>query len=286
MEEGMALYRGMDRAALDAAYNNTAAVGQATRDRFASDWQARSEAVRAARPLHLDMRYGAAERARLDFFACGRAGAPTLAFLHGGYWQMNAKEGFAFVAEGPLAHGLNVATIGYTLAPEARMDAIVEEIRHAVRFLADRLPSLGGDPGRLVLAGWSAGGHLVAAAMDEPAVAAGLAVSGIYDLEPIRLSYLNEKLRLDEEEARRNSPLRHLPDRAGPLAITVGGGELPELRRQSADYEAAWRAKGLPGAFVELPGLHHYAALEELARPEGRLAALAGDLACGGPAGR
>jgi len=278
----MALFRGMDRAALDAAYNNGAAAGQAARDRIMAGWQARSDALRAAHAGHLDLRYGAAERARLDFLACGRRGAPTLAFLHGGYWQMNAKEGFAFVAEGPLAHGLNVALIGYTLAPAARMDAIVAEVRQAVRFLAGRLPELGGDPGRLILAGWSAGGHLVGAAMGEPAVAGGLAISGIYDLEPIRLNYLNEKLGLDEEEARRNSPLLHLPERAGPLVVAAGGGELPELRRQSAEYAAAWRARGLPGTHVELPGLDHYGVLEELARPEGRLAALARDLAHGG----
>jgi len=282
----MALYRGMDRAALDAAYNNTAAIGQAARDRIAAGWQARSDALRAAHPEHLDLRYGAAERARLDVFACGRSGAPTLAFLHGGYWQMNAKEGFAFVAEGPLAHGVNVALIGYTLAPAARMDAIVEEVRQAVRFLAGRLPALGGGPSRLFLAGWSAGGHLAAAAMDEPDVAGGLAISGIYDLEPIRLGYLNEKLGLDADEARRNSPILHLPERAGPLVVAAGGGELPELRRQSAEYAAAWRAKGLPGAHVELPGLDHYGVIEELAHPEGQLAALARDLAYGGAAAR
>jgi len=103
-------------------------------------------------------------------------------------------------------------------------------------------------------------------------VKGALAVSGIYDLEPIRLNYLNEKLRLDDAEARRNSPLLHLLDRAAPLLVTVGGDELPELRRQSETYYAAWRERGLPGAFVPLPGRNHYSALEELARPGGVLA--------------
>jgi len=88
-------------------------------------------------------------------------------------------------------------------------------------------------------------------------VRAALAVSGIYDLEPIRLNYLlnylNEKLRLDDAEARRNSPLLHLPAGAAPLIVTVGGNELPELRRQSETYYAAWREHGLPGKFVPLP---------------------------------
>jgi arylformamidase len=98
-----------------------------------------------------------------------------------------------------------------------------------------------------------------------------MAISGIYDLEPIRLNYLNDRLRLDEAEARRNSPLLHLPDEAPRLMISVGGNELPELRRQSEAYHAAWTGKGLPAEVVPLPGRHHFTALEELARPDGVL---------------
>jgi arylformamidase len=109
----------------------------------------------------------------------------------------HAKEGFSFVAEGPLAHGFRVAVAGYTLAPEATMDGIVREARTALRWLHQRLATLGGDPARLYVSGWSAGGHLAAMLMDEPLVAGGLAISGLFDLEPIRLCYLNEKLGLD-----------------------------------------------------------------------------------------
>jgi arylformamidase len=107
--------------------------------------------------------------------------------------------------------------------------------------------------------------------MNEPRLAGGIAISGLYDLEPIRLNYLNDKLRLDEAEARRNSPMLHLPSRAGPLVVTVGLGELPELIRQSEEYAAAWSAKGLPGEYLPLPVHDHFSILEELARPSGRL---------------
>jgi arylformamidase len=273
----MSLYRSMDRRALDAAYNNTAAVADSAG--YIEDWQRRSAALRARLPAHLDLAFAAAPQARLDFFSCGVPGAPVLLFFHGGYWQRNAKEGFAFIAEGPLAYGMHVALAGYTLAPEARLDQIVGEARAALRWLHNEVAALGGDPARIFVSGWSAGGHLAAMLMGEKAARGGLALSGIYDLEPVRLNYLNDKLGLDEAEARRNSPLLHLPRQAGPLVVAVGAEELPELRRQSREFAAAWRAHGLAGEFRELPGCHHYSALEQLADPEGALAKAAAALA-------
>ena len=238
----------MDRATLDAAYNNSAAVRNSAQ--IVADWQARSDVLR---PSAVEMRYGGAERNRIDLFDAGK---PLLVFIHGGYWQMRAKENFTFLAAGPLAHGISVAFIGYTLAPQKPLSGIVDEVRAA-------LDHLGRD---CVLSGWSAGGHLTAMAMDHPRVRAGLAISGIYDLEPIRLCYLNEKLGLDADEARRLSPIFR-PATAKPLVITFGTAELPELQRQSHLY-----AEHTRGARLEpLPGHDHFTILEELAAPEGRL---------------
>jgi arylformamidase len=125
---------------------------------------------------------------------------------------------------------------------------------------------------RLYVSGWSAGGHLTAMLMDEAVVSGGLAISGLFDLEPIRLCYLNEKLVLDGEQARRNSPLLNLPARAAKLIIAYGSDELPELKRQSREFGAAWTARGLPGQIIEVPDCHHYAVLEQLAQPDGVLA--------------
>jgi acetyl esterase/lipase len=266
----MIVYRSMDRQTLDAAYDNSAAVADS--DWYLADWLRRSGALRARMPDHLDLAYGDAPRARLDFFAANRTGAPTLLFFHGGYWQRNAKEGFSFIAEGPLAHGFNVAVAGYTLAPESRMDGIVQEARAALHWLYEHITTLGGDPARLCVGGWSAGGHLTAMLMDEPLVAGGLAISGLFDLEPIRLSYLNDKLGLDAEEARRNSPLLNLPARAAKFIIAYGSDELPELKRQSREFGAAWTAHGLPGEMIEVADCNHYAVLEQLAQPDGLLA--------------
>ena len=141
-----ALYRGMDRTALDAAYNNTAAVGQARRDRYVADWAARSDALRSAGSGRLDLRYGDGARQRLDMFACGTPAAPTLAYIHGGYWQTNDKEPYAFLGESLLPAGFNLALIEYTLAPAARLDAIVSEVRAAVTWIIAHAGEFGGDP--------------------------------------------------------------------------------------------------------------------------------------------
>jgi len=266
----MTVYRGMDRAALDAAYNNSAAVADS--DKLLADFDVRSDRLRAARNQHLDLRYGPAERNRIDYFAAD-SGGPVLVFIHGGYWQMRAKETFSFVAEGPLAHGVHVAFVGYTLAPEKRLDGIVSEVRTAIDWLAARVADLGGDPSRIYISGWSAGGHLTALTLDEPAVKGGLAISGIYDLEPIRFCYVNKKLRLDADETQRLSPALHLPPSSKPLVVAYGGDELAELQRQSETYAAARARAGLPGRLLRLPGHNHFTILEELANPAGALTA-------------
>jgi acetyl esterase/lipase len=277
------LYRGMDREALDAAYDNTAAVGAARRHRYVADWSARSDAFRRAWGGRIDLRYGVGARQRLDLFACGRPAAPTLVYIHGGYWQFNDKEPYAFLGEALLPAGFNLALVEYTLAPAARMDQITDEIRRAVAWTIEHATELGGDPDRVFVAGHSAGGHLTAVAMGDPRVAGGIAISGIYDLEPIRLNYLNDKLGLDPAEAERNSPMLHLPARAGPLVVTVGLDELPELIRQSEEYASAWRRHGLVGRYLPLAGHEHFSILEELARPGGALVAALQELALARP---
>jgi arylformamidase len=178
-----------------------------------------------------------------------------------------------------LPAGFNLALVEYTLAPAARLDQIVAEVRAAVAWIIDHAEERGGDPRRVFVAGHSAGGHLTAVAMNDARVAGGVAISGIYDLEPIRLNYLNEKLRLDPAEAARNSPILHLPSRAAPLVVTVGLGELPELIRQSEDYWAAWQRRGHAGRWIPLEGHDHFSILEELARPAGKLLAALKSLA-------
>jgi arylformamidase len=273
--DGTPVWRGMNLAELDAAYNNMAAVPDGAAR--LQGWAERSQALRQRYPDQLDLPYGNRPRNRIDLFRTSKSDAPLLVFIHGGYWQRNSKEIFACMAEGPLARGFNVATIGYTLAPDATLTAIAAEIRSAVGWLRREGPAHGVSSARLIVSGWSAGAHLAALTMDMPEVDAGFCISGIFDLEPIRLGSLNEKLHLTPAEAEALSPIRHIPPQAAPLIVAYGTGELAELQRQSRDFQSAWHAAGHSGRMMALEDRNHFSILEEIAAPDGALtAALAG----------
>ena len=264
-------WRKLSQEELDRGLNNGAAV--AGSGDMVEGWGKLSAEMRARHGAHLNLQYGPRERNRIDFLKAA-SNAPTLLFIHGGYWQMRSKEFFTAFAAGPMAHGINVALIGYTLAPEATLDQIVTEIDAGIDFLAGQLASLGGDAGRIVASGWSAGGHLTAMAMANVNIKGGIAISGIYDLEPIRHSYLNAKLGLDEAMSRRNSPMAQAGGPMKPLALVVGGAELPLLRKQTADFAGHRVRYGLPVAYEEIPGANHFTVMDELASPSGRITML------------
>lgn len=264
-------WRKLTQEQLDLGFNNTLHVPQTPS--IVAEWDRLSTEMRARYPKSLDLRYGPRDRNRIDFLKA-RDGGPTLVFIHGGYWQTRAKENFTFCAAGPLTHGINVALIGYTLAPDVTLGQIVDEVRTGIDYLVTELPALGGDPNRMIVSGWSAGGHLSSMSLGHPHIKAGLLISGIYDLEPIRHSYLNAKLNLDDETIQRNSPMRNPGGVNKPLVIVAGSGELPLLRKQSADYAAHRASYGLPVIYEEMPGANHFTMMDELASPSGRLTML------------
>lgn len=269
------VWRGMTREELDAAYNNSAAV-QNSAEKVA-DYTERSSRFRAKNNGLLDLAYGPKPRNRIDIFRSGAKKAPLFAFIHGGYWLRNSKETFACTAEGPLAHGIDVAMIGYTLAPDATLTEITEEVRDAMRFLRMEGPKLGAGQNGIVLSGWSAGGHLTMMTLEH--ADAGLPISGIFDVEPCRLNYVNETLRMTPDEAIAMSPIRHLEKQNRPLVIAYGLAERPEFQRQPQEYHAAREAAGLASELLPLDGHDHFSILEELASPNGKLTLAATSLA-------
>jgi arylformamidase len=264
-------WRKLSRAELDRGLNNGESVPGS--GEMVAGWERQSAELRKRHPGHLDLRYGPRERNRIDFLRVHDE-APTLLFIHGGYWQNRAKENFTMFAEGPLGYGINVALIGYTLAPDATLDAIVAEVHAGIDFLERELPALGGDGKGLVVSGWSAGGHLTSMALSHPYVKAGMAISGIYDLEPIRASYLNVKLGLDEAMSRKNSPIMMAGGPMKPLSLVVGSSELPLLRKQTADFASHRARHGLPVTYEEVPGSDHFSIMNEMASPMGRVTTL------------
>jgi arylformamidase len=256
------------RADRDAAYNNNAAVSDG--EQITERWGAASARIRSQRPQHIDLPYGRGERNKWDLFPGDNPNAPCLVYIHGGYWQSRNRELYSCFAEPVLARGWSAALPGYTLAPDATLTQIVQEVRGALDWLAVQ-GSAHGISGPVILSGWSAGGHLTAMALDHPSVRAGMAISGIYELGPIRDTYLNERLKLTDKEVAALSPLR-LPGVGKPLAITYGTAELPALVRNSREYHAHRARSHAPGPLIPVPHANHYTIMEELRSPNGILA--------------
>ena len=264
----------LDRAARDAAYDNNAAVPDAAAQGAARN--AASAAYRAAHPDALDVPYDAAPRTAFDLYPAADPAAPCLVFLHGGYWQRNSRDLFACLAEGPAAAGWSVAMPGYTLAPEASLTRIVEEIGTSLDWLAEHGPAHG-IAGPLVLSGWSAGAHLAAMQLHHPAVAAGLAISGVYELGPIRDTGLNDALKLTDAEVADLSPQR-LPVVGKPMTIAYGSAERPALVHDARAFHALRSANHALGALLPVAGAEHFSILNELRRPGGALVRAAREL--------
>jgi arylformamidase len=257
----------LSQAERDAAYNNTEAVSDSAVLNAARE--VASSAFRLANPMHLDLRYGPKERNTWDLFPQQNPDAPCIVFIHGGYWQRNRKEQFANLISGPHSRGWAGALPGYTLAPDTTLTEIVAEIRSALDWLSIHGPAHGIN-GPVVLSGWSAGGHLTAMCLDHPLVKAGLAVSGVFELGPIRDTYLNEKLRLTEGEIVALSPIRR-PMVPKPLALAYGTAELPQLVAESREMHALRSSKHLPGALIPIGGADHFTIVHELRDADGVL---------------
>ncbi|MBP1181402.1 alpha/beta hydrolase [Methylobacterium sp. PvR107] len=257
-----------------ACYDNNAGVPDSAAQVAARN--AASAAYRAAHPAGLDIPYAAGDRTAFDLYPAAETGAPCLVFIHGGYWQRNARADFACFAEGLNAAGWSVAMPGYNLAPEASLAGIAAEIGAALDWLAGHGPSRGiGGP--VVLAGWSAGAQLAALHLGHPAVSAVLAISGVYDLAPIRETYLNEKVGLSGDEIATLSPLR-LPVVPKPMTIAYGSRELPALVHDARNLHALRSAAHAPGALLPVPGADHFSILNEFRRSDGLLVRAAQDV--------
>ena len=274
------VFRDYDQKALDGEYNNRVKVKDALE--WIARFGAESARARAELPLSFDVPYGAHHAERLDVFPAARPGpAPVHVFIHGGYWHRMDKADFSFVVRGLRPAGAVTVVLNYGLVPSIDLDELVRQCRAAIAWIQRHAREWGGDPDRITVSGHSAGGHLVAmllatdwSAFGAPGdvVKAGCAISGLYDLEPIRLCYLNEVLKLTPEIARRHSPVHLAPARPTPLVLALGGAEGAEYHRQTDDLMSAWRPRGVPIEVMDLPGHDHFSIVAELQSPFSPLA--------------
>ncbi len=260
----------MSLEARNLAYNNVAHVGQDVALGKTGAWEAASKPLRERRPEHLDLAYAPGERTKWDLYPAAESGAPCMVYIHGGYWQRGSRESFACLAEGALAHGWSAALPGYTLAPEAGLTRITDELRTGFDWL-DANAAEHGIEGPVIVTGWSAGGFLTAALLDHRKVAAGLAISGVYDLAPLRDSpHVNDKVQLTEVEIETLSPLRR-PGVAKPLSIAYGTHELPAMIASSRDFHAYRAGAHLPGDLIPVANTDHFTIMDGLRRPDSDL---------------
>ena len=271
-----AIWREYDREGLDYQYAVRERVANAL-ELIAQGAEA-SEATRRDLEVRLDQAYGDTPGQTVNVFPAAAHGAPVFIFIHGGYWQRLDKNDYDFVARPFVEAGAAVVNVNYDLAPTVKMDEIVRQVRAAVLWSWQNAGSFNGDRKRIHVSGHSAGGHLTAmvACTDWPALAtdvpanlvkSGHAISGLYDLEPIRLCHLNDAVRMDEAEAARNSPMLLAGANNAPLVLAVGGAETDEFLRQQTAYAAALSDAGKAPPEIVQPACNHFDVLFALTDP-------------------
>jgi arylformamidase len=269
------LYRDFTtQAAIDAEYNAAQSVPDYAA--FGQHYAETSAEARRTLPCTLDIPYGPTLDETLDIFPAERPDAPVFIFLHGGYWRALTSKEFSFVALGLRQLGITTVVVNYSLCPKVSIDEITRQVRAASAWVLKNIAGHGGDPARVSIGGHSAGGHLSAMCVQtdwageyglprDPFVG-GVLVSGIYDLRPIRYSYLQPALQIDEGLVQR-SPLFGVRTSATPLLITWGAQETAEFARQSTSYHAAWTGAGNSASLIPQVDTNHFSVIHGFADP-------------------
>ncbi len=225
----------------------------------------------------LDVSYGDTPGQRVDVFPAEKPSSPVFAFIHGGYFRALDKSQYRYIA--PRLHKAGYATvlINYDLAPKVSVTTIVSQVLDAFSWTCNHIENWGGDPSRLVICGHSVGAFLAAKILEREKTVVGrqscqikkaILLSGLYDLGPMKRSYLDRDLRLTSSEVKSLSPMACFLRQAPEILIAVGEGETEEFVRQSVEYAAKLRSDGIENELIIMPGLHHYSMARTLAQKE------------------
>ena len=266
------IWRGYTQAELDVQYNSRGTVPDVSL--YLTDYAARTrQAKEQLRPME-NLRYGEQADELLDIYPADQPNAPVMVYLHGGDWRALTKEDSGFAAPAFVAKGAMFVVLDFTLVPHTTLPAMGAQVLRALLWLQQHVSAYGGDPQRIHIAGHSSGANLVGQLlMSAPAglIQSAVFISGLGDLEPVRLSFRNDKLQLTADVAAQVSLLKHLPGRVCPMLVAVGQNETEDYRRQSRAVADHWRAQGNDCELLELPGRHHFDAVLEWADPQSAL---------------
>ncbi len=281
------VWRDLDQAALDRAYDQ--AQHAPNMQQVLKRYELASERTRGRLGAPSRHRYGPTEAEALDCFrprshSASQGLLPALLFVHGGAWRGGLARNYAFIADPFVAHSCAVLIPDF--APVTELDGdlgrMTDQIRRAIAWVLANAEALGIDPARIHLFGHSSGGHLSAAALHtnwasefslrtHSPVASLTVCSGIYELQPVRLSARSNYVRLSEDQVNALSPIRHVAALTTPLTVAWGSLESPEFQRQANDYAAAAEAAGRAVTRCVVEGCNHFEILETLASPYGVL---------------
>lgn len=237
-----------------------------------------SKSARSKLPCHLDIAFGPTRAETLDIFPANQAHAPVFVFLHGGYWRANTAKEFSCVALGLQPLGITTVVVNYALCPFVTIDEIVRQIRAALAWTLGHIADYGGDPSRVSVGGHSAGGQLTAMALQTPwqrdydlpddPFKAALLISGIYDIAPLRYSYLQPLIQLDDGLVQRNSPVFSVRPCRTPIWTCWGALESKEFERQATTFHQAWLSAGNVGELAPIDQADHFTVIHGLENPQ------------------
>jgi arylformamidase len=235
---------------------------------FLDEYVARSRDAETRFRCRKNLLWGERPDETFDYFPAESADAPLLVYIHGGYWQEHSKNESLFAAPDCVENGIALAAIDYTLAPRGSVGSIVEQCRRAIASLHRQAAALGFDAQRIYVSGNSAGAHLAAMLLaagwqagygvGDDVVAGGVLLSGIFDLEPLKGTYIDEALHLSDADVATLSPLRVKMGRPVRTIVAWGDNETNEFKRQSRAFASALVRSGFPVSAFELAGTNHF----------------------------
>ena len=270
MDDSTPKWRGMDDQTRADAYSPSTALPDGDLMPFIQAYTDESAKAYAAHPEFQTLSYGPKPTNILDIVVPEASGlVPLHIFIHGGYWQQLSKQDSFFAAPQFLTQGHGFAAIGYTLAPDASVSEIVSECTTAVTLLMDKAAELGIDAQRIVLSGSSAGAQLAAmCCLKLPAdkqPSSVVLLSGVYELEPLLGIYVNDAVKMDLTEAKRNSPALQNLSNFPKTVIAWGGQETQEFKRQSRYFASLLNAAGRSVETLEVSARNHFDIIFDLA---------------------